>query len=668
MVSGTPPTASNPCQSAPDDTDIAPTIGDVIDTRVPTRTAAARGRNNRTDRNKLTVVTGLAGLSLDALASVAYGPEAVVLVLAAAGGAGLGMTLPVTATIAVLLAFLVASYRQVIAAFPDGGGAYAVAKTHLGRRAGLTAAASLVLDYVLNVAVSIAAGVAALTSAIPALLPYTLWICLLVLAGVTALNLLGIAYSARTFMIPTAAFVVGILTVIVVGLLRSQPATVAQGEAIATNVTAVGALLLLKAFSSGCAALTGVEAIANAVPSFRRPRIRTAQRTEVALGALLGVMLLGLAVLIEKFQVHPIEGTTVLSQVTEAALGGGIGYFLVQGATVVLLALAANTSFGGLPTLLRLLADDDCLPHRFAARSGREVYRFGVLCLAGSAGALLVGSRGSMNALVPLFAIGVFVGFTLAQAGLVRHWREVRTPGWKWRATLNGCGATLTAVAAVVTTSMKFTEGAWLIALALPALVFTMERVHRTYRCSAALRRLPESDGGEPGRTDPLIVVPVAEVSEVSRETLSMATSLGRDVVAVHVTESGRSVRAFTKAWEAWHPDVRLVLLEHDHGSVGRPIAQWLHRTDAHRRVIVLVGEIAPVSRWQSVIPGPRAAQLRRALRGRPDTVVCRVQLAPWSVRPQQPGQPLLHDGRDEIPAAVEDAALRERATETGRR
>ncbi len=639
----------------------------MIDTRVRAGRATTRRRSNRTDRNTLTVATGLAGLSLDALASVAYGPEAVVLVLAAAGGAGLGMTLPVTLAIAVLLAFLVASYRQVIAAFPDGGGAYAVAKTHLGRRAGLTAAASLVLDYVLNVAVSIAAGVAALTSAIPALLPWTLWICLLVLAVVTGLNLLGIAYSARTFMLPTAAFIVSILVVIVAGLIRSEPATVAPGEAIATNVTTVGALLVLKAFSSGCAALTGVEAIANAVPSFRRPRVRTAQRTEVALGVLLGAMLLGLAALIEKFEIHPIEGTTVLSQVAEAALGGGADYYLVQGATVVLLALAANTSFGGLPTLLRLLADDDCLPHRFAARSGREVYRFGVLCLAGSAALLLVGSGGSMNALVPLFAIGVFVGFTLAQAGLVRHWRSVRCPGWQWRAVLNGCGATLTAIAAVVTATMKFTEGAWLIALALPTLVFAMEWVHRTYRCSAPLRR-PLNGGQEPDSVDPLVLVPVAEVSEVSRETLSMATALGRDVVAVHVTEPGGSVRAFTKAWEAWHPDVRLVLLDHERGSVGRPIARWLQRTAPRHRVIVVVGEIAPTSRWQHLIPGPRAAELRRALRGRPDTVVCRVQLAPRSVGAQQPSQALLDNGRHEIAAAVEDPALGERATEPRRR
>lgn len=613
------------------------------------------------------MTTGLAGLSLDALASVAYGPEAIVLVLAAAGSAGLGMTLPVTLAIAVLLAFLVASYRQVIAAFPQGGGAYAVAKTHLGPRAGLTAAASLVLDYVLNVAVSIAAGVAALTAAVPTLLPWTLWLCLAALAVVTALNLLGIAYSARTFMIPTAVFVLGILTVIVAGLLRSAPATVAQGEAVATNVSTVGALLLLKAFSSGCAALTGVEAIANAVPSFRRPRIRSAQRTEVALGILLGTMLLGLATLIEKFEVHPITGTTVLSQVTKAALGGGVGYYVVQVATVILLTLAANTSFGGLPTLLKLLADDDCLPHRFAARSGRDVYRFGVLVLAGCAAALLVGSAGSMNALVPLFAIGVFVGFTLAQAGLVRHWLAVRTPGWQWRTALNGCGAVLTAVAAVVTTAMKFTEGAWLIAIALPLLVVAMERVHRTYRRAASLRKQPRhADSVE--RDGPLVVVPVGNVSEASREALTLAASLGRNLVAIHVAEPGRSVRAFGKAWEAWHPDVRLVLLEHEHGSVGRPIAGWLrrHRTEGH--VVVVIGEIAPTTLWQRVLPGHHGTDLRRALRGTADTVICRVQLSPASVAPQKPREPFLHDGSHEMALPIEDAPLGERAPESRRR
>ncbi|GAB0107063.1 APC family permease [Nocardia sp. JMUB6875] len=580
-------------------------------------------------RHGLTVSTGLAGLSLDAMASVAYGPEAIVLVLAAAGAAGLGFTLPVTLAIVVLLAVLIASYRQVIATFPNGGGAYAVAKERLGHRTSLVAAASLIVDYVLNVAVSIAAGVAALTSAFPGLFPYTVWICLAILVGITVLNLYGIRESARAFMAPTVVFVLGILAVIVAGLLRAEPATVATGAAVSENARTIGILLLLKAFSSGCAALTGVEAIANAVPSFAQPRVRRAQRAEVALGVLLGIMLIGLATLIEKFSIHPIEGTTVLSQLTEAALGHGTGYYIVQFATVVLLALAANTSYGGLPTLTKILADDNCLPHRFAVSSPRQVYRFGVLTLGVSAAVLLIASRGNMNALVPLFAIGVFVGFTIAQVGMVRHWLATRGTGWRWRIALNGFGALLTFVALIVTTSMKFTEGAWLIVLVLPLLVLAMERVRRTYGRIAGCRGagcVP----AEPRASETAIVVPVSEVSELSREALSAAMSLGRDVTAVHVCLPGENITVFTKEWEAWHPDVRLLLLEDGDTTVGGPVARYVRDHYAGRRKVVVIAEIEPPAGWNHVLPSHRSDELERVLRKMPDTVVChlRVQTA----------------------------------------
>ncbi|MEV6768908.1 APC family permease [Nocardia sp. NPDC051030] len=563
------------------------------------------------------------------MASVSYGPEAIVLVLAAAGAAGLGFTLPVTLAIVVLLAVLIASYRQVIAAFPNGGGAYAVAKERLGHRTSLVAAASLIVDYVLNVAVSIAAGVAALTSAFPELHRYTVWICLAILVGVTALNLYGIRESARAFMIPTVVFVLGIFAVIIGGLLRSEPASVATGAAVATDAHTIGILLLLKAFSSGCAALTGVEAIANAVPSFAQPKVRRAQRAEVALGVLLGVMLIGLATLIEKFEVHPIEGTTVLSQLTEAALGHGFGYYVVQFATVILLALAANTSYGGLPTLTKILADDNCLPHRFAVSSPRQVYRFGVLALGVSAAVLLLASEGNMNALVPLFAIGVFVGFTIAQVGMVRHWLATRSPGWRWRIALNGFGAVLTFVAAIVTTSMKFTEGAWLIVLVLPLLVYGMERIRKTYNridgCKGA-GCVPAT----PRPTDTAIVVPVSEVSELSREALSAAMSLGRDVTAVHVCLAGENINLFTKEWEAWHPDVRLILIEDGDATVGGPVARYVRENFAGRRKVVVIAEIEPPAGWNHVLPSHRSDELERVLRKMPDTVVChlRVQTA----------------------------------------
>ena len=372
------------------------------------------------DKHRLTAIEGLAALSLDALSSVAYGPEAIVVVLVAAGTVGLEYTLPVTVAIVVLLTVLVVSYRQVIAAFPSGGGAYAVAKRHLGRRPSLVAAASLIVDYVLNAAVGVSAGVAALTSAFPELYGARVWLCLAVLGLITGVNMWGVAEAARSFIIPTLLFIIAIGAVIIGGLVRSQP-VVAPVQHLPQTVTAVSLLLLLRAFASGCSALTGVEAIANAVPQFRKPRARRAQHTEMWLGVLLGVMLLGLAILIKKFHVTPAPQETVLAQLTAASLGHNAAFYFVQLITTVLLALAANTSFGGLPVLASLLARDNFLPHLFFLRADRQVYRYGVSVLAVAAAALLVVARGDTQALVPLFAIGVFVGFTLSQAGMVRH-------------------------------------------------------------------------------------------------------------------------------------------------------------------------------------------------------------------------------------------------------
>ncbi|MER5865141.1 APC family permease [Kitasatospora sp. NPDC002040] len=584
-------------------------------------------------RDRLTALGGLAALSLDAMASVAYGPESIVLVLAAAGSYGLGFTLPVTIAIAVLLAVLVASYRQVIAAFPDGGGSYAVAKAHLGRRTALTAAASLVVDYVLNVAVSVTAGVAALTSAFPSLYGDRVWLCLGVLALVTAVNLRGIAESARWFMAPTAVFVGSILVIIVVGLFRDAPASVeaAAGHAsvLTDNVTAVGALLLLKAFAAGCSALTGVEAVANAVPSFRAPSAKRAQHTEVALGALLGVMLIGLAVLIGRFQLQPVEGVTVLAQLADASLGHGFGFYLVQFATVVLLGLAANTSFGGLPVLLRLLARDNHLPHVFALRADHQVHRHGVLFLAAVSAGLLVGSGGDVNSLVPLFAIGVFVGFTICQVGMVRHWRAAGEPA---RALLNGFGALLTGVAAVVVTGTKFTEGAWGICLALPLLVLLFEAVHRSYARIGTRLELGRAPGPVT-RQPSLVVVPVTAITRLTRDALCAAVSLGDEVLAVTVVpadpdrEDRAAAEALRRDWELWGPGVPLVELPDAHRRLGAPLAGYVNGLGADRRVTVLIPEVEPARVWQRALQNQRGAVIDRALRRRTDAVVCRLRL-----------------------------------------
>ncbi|WP_406277561.1 APC family permease [Streptomyces sp. NBC_00191] len=587
-------------------------------------------------RHKLTALTGLAALSLDAMASVAYGPEAIVLVLASAGGYGLGFTLPVTVAIAALLAVLVASYRQVIAAFPDGGGSYAVAKAHLGRRTSLVAAASLVLDYVLNVAVAVTAGVAALTSALPGLYGERLWLCLVVLVLITAVNLRGIVDSARAFIAPTIVFIGSILLLIAVGLFRDAPvsteAAAGHASVLADNATTVGALLLLKAFASGCSALTGVEAIANAVPSFRAPAVRRAQRAEVALGALLGVMLIGLSVLISRFELQPVEGVTVLAQLADASVGHNWAFYVIQFATMTLLALSANTSFGGLPVLLKLLARDNYLPHVFGLKADRQVHRHGVLALAAVSAALLVFSGGDTNTLVPLFAIGVFVGFTIAQSGMVLHWRQVRGPRWTGKALLNGLGALLTGVSAVVVTATKLHDGAWLIVVALPLLVAGFECVHHAYDRIGdrlGLGRIPES----PHRDRSLVLVPVSSLTRLTSEALTAAVSLGDEVRAVTVCHPDPEDRAQTDAlerdWALWNPGVPLVRIASDRRTVGRPVAAYVREIAADcpgTRITVLIPEIEPARLWQRLLQNQRGAVVAHAVRRDTNAVICRLR------------------------------------------
>ncbi|MFJ3728382.1 APC family permease [Streptomyces sp. NPDC090045] len=588
------------------------------------------------DRHKLTALQGLAALSLDAMASVAYGPESIVLVLAAAGAYGMGFTLPVTLAIAALLAVLVASYRQVIAAFPDGGGSYAVAKRHLGRSTSLVAAASLILDYVLNVAVSVTAGVAALTSAFPSLHGERVWICLAVLVLVTAVNLRGVVDSAKAFLLPTALFVGSILAMITVGLFRDGPVSTASAaghaSALGEGATAVGALLLLKAFAAGCSALTGVEAVANAVPSFRAPAARRAQHTEVALGALLGVMLIGLSILIGRFHLQPVEGVTVLAQLADASFGHNLAFYVVQFATMVLLALAANTSFGGLPVLMSLLARDNHLPHIFALKADRQVHRHGVIWLALVSGLLLVFSGGDTNTLVPLFAIGVFVGFTICQVGMVRHWYGERPKGWQTKAALNGFGALLTGVSAVVVTATKFTEGAWLIVLALPLIVLAFEKIHRAYAEIGErleLGRVPQP----PHRARSLVVVPVSGLSRLTCQALTAARSLGDEVLAITVThptaEDRQAAEALRRDWELWKPGVELIELSSETRSLGRPVSAYVRKlgqTHPDAQVTVLIPETEPAHLWQRLLQNQRGSVVAHAVRRDTEAVICRLR------------------------------------------
>jgi amino acid transporter len=598
-------------------------------------------KSSEAQHGEITPLEGLPALSLDALTSVAYGPEAIVLVLGTAGVAALHLVLPITIAIVLLLALLVTSYRQVIDGYPHGGGAYAVSRANLGIGASQVAAASLIVDYTLTVAVSIAAGVAALTSAFPAMAGATVPLCLAELALLTVLNLRGLGETARAFLLPTFLFIVGLLVVIAIGLIHPLDphlALTGTSQAAKVNLAPVGVLLILKAFSAGCSALTGVEAIANGVPLFRQPRQKRAKQTELLLGVLLGVMLLGLAILVRKFDVGPRTGQTVLSQVMSYSVGRGALYYVVSLSITVVLGLAANTSFGGLPVLASLLSRDHYLPHAFALRGDRLVFSKGIWALAGGAGILLLVVRGNTNSLIPLFAIGVFIGFTLAQTGMVVHWRKERPPSWMAKATLNGVGAVVTAAATVIFLISKFTEGAWVVVVIVPLLILMFHRIRGYYgRLGEVLGIGSIPPAPRTGRV--LVVVPVNGVTRLTSFVMSEALSLGDDVIALAVTFSDEVEREaeLERSWAEWDPGVRLVTLRSQYHSVARPILRFInafeHREHGYDHIVVLIPVIQPDRWYQRVFHNQLDLVLSSALRDRPELAVARLPVSVKQLR-----------------------------------
>jgi amino acid transporter len=594
---------------------------------------SARG----TGKERITPVEGLSALSLDALTSVAYGPEAIILVLAVAGAGALHLVLPITIAIVALLAILVFSYRQVIDAYPMGGGAYAVSRANLGANTSLVAAASLVVDYTLTVAVSIAAGVAGLQSAFPGLDGATVPLCLGILFFIMVLNLRGLGETARAFLLPTMVFIFGLLAIIAIGLIhplglnQPQPGT---SQLPTAGFKAVTILLVLKAFSAGCSALTGVEAIANGVPLFREPRTVRAKRTEMLLGLILGAMLLGLAVLAKRWQIGPRSGQTVLSQIMAMAVGRGWGYYIVTITITIVLALAANTSFGGLPVLASLVARDNYLPHLFTIRGDRQTFANGIVVLAVMAGALLVAVGGNTNTLIPLFAIGVFIGFTLSQAGLVVHWWNTRPPHWRKRAAINGIGACITAVATVVFLISKFTEGAWVVVIAVPAFVFLFLRIHAYYERARKELRIDETPK-KPVPKDTIVIVPVNRISRLTEHALCEAESLGQQVMAVTVVLRGEDDGAadadmLRRQWQTWDPGVPLQVLYNEYASVVQPIVEYIDEVRAQHpddQIVVLIPVIRPDKRRYRILHNQTDLVLSSALRGRDDIVVARVSV-----------------------------------------
>ncbi len=594
-------------------------------------------RTNEMSQEEITPVEGLSALSLDALTSVAYGPEAIIVVLALAGAKSLHLILPITVAIVALLAILVFSYRQVIDAYPGGGGAYAVSRANLGAGASLVAGAALIVDYTLTVSVSIAAGVGALTSAFPSLSPGIVPICLAILAIITLLNLRGLGASARAFLLPTLLFIVGLLAIVVVGLFHplglheTQPGRSLLATTHGLQVVSI--LLVLKAFSAGCSALTGVEAIANGVPLFRQPRAKRAKRTEMMLGLILGTMLLGLAVLARRWHVGPRSNQTILSQIMGMAVGRHWAYYVVSLTITVVLALAANTSFGGLPILASLLARDDYLPHLFGLRGDRQVFNNGIWVLAVLSGALLVAVGGNTNEMIPLFAIGVFTGFTLSQTGLVVHWWRTRPERWRYRAVVNGGGAVVTALATLVFLISKFEQGAWIVVITVPLFVLLFLRIRAYYRRAAVelgIGSLPE----KPVAKQTLVIVPVSNISELTRFAVSEALSLSANVIAVSVaTEQADGEPGYSeelqREWSQWNPGPPLEILHTEFSSIVDPIVAFIdqERAKGDRQIVVLIPIVVP-SLWRyRLLHNQIDLVLSAALRKRADVVVARVQM-----------------------------------------
>ncbi len=512
------------------------------------------------------VLSGIPMLGLDALASAAYGPEAALTLLIPLGISGVAYIGPISTLIIALLLIVYFSYRQTIAAYPHGGGSYTVAKENLGTTAGLLAAAALMLDYVLTVAVGISAGVGALVSALPPFQPYTLWLCLAILAMITVVNLRGVKESGVAFIVPTYLFIVTLLAVIVIGvgktLLSGGRPTPVEAPAVQPPAAMAASFwLLMRAFASGCTAMTGVEAVSNGVTAFKEPTVLNARRTLTAIVVVLAVLLAGIAYLCRAYGIGATEpGQTgyqsILSQLVAAVAGRGIFYYVTIGSVLSVLALSANTGFADFPRLCRVIAQDGFLPRGFAHRGRRLVYSQGIMVLAGLSAGLLIGFGGITDRLIPLFAVGAFLAFTLSQAGMVEHWRRSALEHTGTSMAINAAGAICTAVTLVVVLISKFVEGAWVMMFLIPGLLALFYSVHRHYQ--TVVRRVASKEPVDvENLKPPLVLLPVLGWSAITRRAMRFAMEcrqrFSRSTSRVTRTR-WRHLRTVGKRWSSNRP------------------------------------------------------------------------------------------------------------------
>lgn len=582
-------------------------------------------------RERFSLVTGLAVLSSDALSSVAYATEEILRVLILAGAGALALARPISFVIAAILAVVVLSYRQTIHAYPSGGGAYIVARENLGEGPALVAAAALLTDYVLTVAVSVAAGVAAITSALPQWHTDRVALTLGVVLILTLGNLRGIRESGRIFALPTYAFVVSLLALIALGAWRILTGTVEPVEAIQPLPSAGAPLtwfLLLRAFSNGCTAMTGVEAISNAVPAFKAPETKHAAATMLAMAALSITMFTGITLLADAYRVLPSQQETVVSQIARGVFGGrGLPYYLVQAATALILVLAANTAYADFPRLASILARDRYVPRQLANQGERLAFSNGIVGLSLLAAVLLVVYRGDTHSLIPLYMIGVFVSFTLSQAGMVVHWRRLGGRRSRTRAAVNAFGAAATGVVLGVVAVTKASEGAWVILLVMAVHVLFFRVTRRHYDLVAEQLSLARLAPGPPRRGN-TVIVPISGVHRAAVQAMEYARTLSEDVHAVYVSIDAAAADRVRKEWERWGQGVRLVILESPYRSLLEPLLEYLDRLEAERPgafITIVVPEFVPARWWHHVFHNQSALLIKGALLFRPHTVVTSV-------------------------------------------
>jgi amino acid transporter len=583
--------------------------------------ATAQARHER-----LSKTSALAVFSSDALSSVAYATEEILLVLVLAGSAALTFSIPIGIAIALLIAVVVSSYRQTILAYPHGGGAYIVTKDNLGTLPALVAAGALLIDYVLTVAVSVAAGVAAITSAFPILYDYRIALGVIFIAGIATVNLRGLRESGALFAVPTYLFVVSFAAMLAYGFVRwmfgweGVPAPAAEPAEMSQALTI---FLVLRAFASGCAALTGVEAVSDGVPAFRPPEARNARIVLAWLGIILVTLFIGITFLAHHYQVLPRAEETVVSQLARLIFGGGLLYYEVQAVTMLILVFAANTAFADFPRLAYFLARDGFIPRQFGTRGDRLVFSNGILILGGLAALLILLFGGATHALIPLYAVGVFVSFTLSQASMVRRWLSRREEGWWWRWVLNAVGAATTGLVMLVIAATKFSHGAWMVVLLIPLLVALFMMIHRHYADVA--RQLSLVNYGGPPPIQHSVLVLVGDLHRGVAAALRYAQTLSTSAKAVYVELDPERTQKLEEKWGKFGLGVPLVVLTSPYRSLLTPFLDYVNHLLAvgeNHVVTIVIPEFVPARWWQHLLHNQTALLIKGALLFRKGVVV----------------------------------------------